>query len=268
MHRIFIPPTEIKKGPFQITNQKAHYLNSVLRCKKGDNIIIFDGQGNCFEAVILKSEKKIVVLEIKEKISCDVESKFEIILVQGLLKGSKMDLVIQKSTELGVKEIIPAITERSQLRETDKIIRWRKIAEEASRQSGRVIIPLIHEPIEFKKVFTTSERDSFKGFIFYEEGGMKLSEAFQKIEIQDSRYSTQDTKRSKNLQSHKSFILHHASSPIHIFIGPEGGFTREEVNYAEEKGLIITSLGKRILRSETAAIVAMALVQFLLGDLC
>ncbi len=267
MHRIFIPTTEIKKGPFQITNQKARYLNSVLRCKEGDNIVIFDGEGNCFKAEILKSQKKSVVLEIKEKISCDVEPRFDIILVQGLLKGSKMDMVVQKSTELGVKEIIPAITERSQLRETDKIIRWRKIAEEASRQSGRSIIPLIHKPIEFKKIFTTSERDMLQGFIFYEEGGMKLSEAIQKIKIRDSEYSIQYTKRDKSLQSHESFIFHHASSPIHIFIGPEGSFTREEVNYAKEEGLIITSLGKRILRSETAAIVAIALVQFLLGDL-
>ncbi len=267
MCRIYIPPVEIKEGQFQITNEKAHYLKSVLRRKEGDNIIIFDGEGNCFKALILEIDKKKVVLEVKEKFPCDMESNINIILVQGLLKSPKMDLVIQKTTELGVKEIIPVVTERSQLRETNRITRWRKIAEEASRQSGRSFIPVIHEIVELKKFFAETQQGLLSGFIFYENEGSGLSEAIHKIEIQGSGYSMQDKKRSKISKSHESFILHSASSPIYILIGPEGGFTKEEIDSAREKGLVTTSLGMRILRSETAAIVAVALVQFLLGDL-
>jgi 16S rRNA (uracil1498-N3)-methyltransferase len=251
MPRIYLPASHTINSKISLTGEKAKYLRSVLRCKKGDNLVIFDGDGNCFKTIILKVDRKEILIEVIEEFPCDVESNINIILIQSLLKGEKMDMVIQKSTELGVKEIIPVITERSQLRETNKIIRWRKIAEEASRQSGRSIIPVVHEPVEFKKIFSMQTYPSISplakegskggGFIFYEEGGEGLSEAIS------------------------SFIPHPSS--LFIIIGPEGGFTKEEVSFAKEKGLIITSLGRRILRAETAAIAAVTLVQFLLGDL-
>ncbi len=117
-------------------------------------------------ALILESDKKKVVLQIKEKFPCDIESRLNIILVQGLLKSPKMDLVIQKTTELGVKEIIPVVTERSQLRETSKITRWRRIAEEASRQSGRSLIPVIHELVELKKFLLKHHRVYYQDLYF------------------------------------------------------------------------------------------------------
>src|SRR4030042_4900601 len=274
MSRIYSPISDIKDNRISISDEKAHYLISVFRCRKGDDLIVFDGKGNCLKTRILKADRREVITEVMEKIPCDAESNINITLVQGLLKGEKMDLVIQKTTELGVKEIRPVVTERSQMRETRKVARWRKIAEEASRQSGRSIIPIVHDPMEFKEFFSkqtcinhTPQAPLTKGgikrggLIFYEEGGMKLSEAVLRIGIHDTGYKMQD-KRNRT-----SCIMHHASPCIYVVVGPEGGFTKEEVFLAKEKGLLVTSLGERILRAETAAISAVALVQFLLGDM-
>lgn len=242
MPRIYVPISHIIDNRISITDEKAHYLISVLRCRKGDDLIVFDGKGNCLKTRILKADRREVITEVIEKFPCDTESHINITLVQGLLKGEKMDLVIQKTTELGVKEIIPVVTERSQMRETRKVTRWRKIAEEASRQSGRSIIPVIHDPIKFFDILNLLRpSNKVNGLLFYEEGGMKLSEAVS------------------------SFVPRLSS--LFIFVGPEGGFTKEEVFLAKEKGLFVTSLGERILRAETAAISAVALVQFLLGDM-
>jgi 16S rRNA (uracil1498-N3)-methyltransferase len=242
MHRIYFSVSNIKDNQMSITGEKARYLTSVLRCGKGDELIIFDGKGSCYRTTILKADKREVIAEVIEKFPCDTESHINITLVQGLLKGEKMDMVIQKTTELGVKEIIPVVTERSQLRETRRVTRWRKIAEEASRQSGRSVIPIIHEPMNFSDAFNLLQPSNrIKGILFYEQGGMKLSEAVS------------------------SFVPRLSS--IYLFIGPEGGFTKEEVTLAKEKGLIVTYLGRRILRAETAAISAVTLLQFLLGDM-
>jgi len=252
MPRIFIPPTAVKEGRVSITGEKARYLTSVLRFKKGDELIVFDGEGNCFRTKILKADRREVTVEVLEKFPYDTESPLSIILVQGLLKGEKMDLVIQKATELGVKEIQPVITERSQVRETRKVTRWRKIAEEASRQAGRTKVPVIHEALVFKNFLTEPEKlkrgqGGLKGFIFWEEGGVSLKEAVQKIS--------------------PSPLPSFTHSPLYLLIGPEGGFTGDEIALAETEGLIVVSLGKRILRAETASLSAVALVQFLLGDL-
>src|SRR3990170_4712749 len=259
MPRIFIPSPFIKENRISITGEKARYLSFVLRCKKGDELIVFDGEGNCLRTKILKSDRREVIVDVLEKFTCHTESPVNIILMQGLLKGQKMDMVIQKTTELGVKEIMPVITERSQAKETRKVSRWRKIAEEASRQSGRTFIPTIHEPVEFNQFFDilgqlrgSGEAEKrghgeMIGIIFWEEGGLSLKEAVHKL---------------------SSFLISRVSdSTIHLLIGPEGGFTKKEVTSAEGKGFIVTSLGKRILRAETAAISAIALIQFLLGDL-
>ncbi len=269
MPRLYLPIIHLRNNQISITDEKARYLISVLRCKKGDDLIIFDGEGNCFRTVIVKADRREVIAEIIEKFPCNTESSLHIILVQGLLKGEKMDMVIQKTTELGVKEIIPAITERSQLRETRKVARWRKIAEEASRQSGRSAVPIVHEPINFNdcllSLVTRHSSLSLNGFIFYEEGGMKLSEVISSFIPHPSSLFKGTV---PDLPPERSEGVESGLSPnVFVIIGPEGGFTKEEVNLAKGKGLIVTSLGKRILRAETAAISAVTLLQFLLGDM-
>lgn len=261
MPRIFLPITDESKI-INISGEKAHYLIRVLRCEVGDHIEVLDGKGRSFYCVIRGLSRREVRVEIESTKPCDTESPLNLILFQGLLKGEKMDIVIQKTTELGIKEIYPVVTERSQVRETGKIARWRKIAEDASRQSGRTVIPLVHEPVEYPdalfmineeyKKFLLTPHDSnvmdynLKGFIFWERGGISLKDAFSKI----------------------SLPLHfYTSLPIYLFIGPEGGYTPEEVRGAEDGGLVTIALGKRILRAETASIVSTTLIQFLIGDL-
>lgn len=238
MLRIYLPNAHSVNNQISVTADKARYLASVLRCKEGDELVIFNGAGDCFKTEISKAGKKEVIAAVLEKFRCNPESPVNITLVQSLLKGEKMDLVIQKTTELGVREIVPVVTERSQLRETRKTARWQKIAEEASRQSGRTVIPVVHGPVFFQDIFKGND---LKGFIFYEEEGVRLSDSVS------------------------SFISHPSS--LFIVIGPEGGFTKKEVELAKEKGLVAASLGKRILRAETAAIAAVTLAQYALGDM-
>ena len=256
--RVILPKEDIHGQRVTISGEKAHYLMSVLRCQVGDELQILDDEGSLYKSRIASIENKKVVADIFEKSTVNTESPLNLILIQGILKGEKMDWVIQKTTELGVKEIIPAITERSQVKHTRKTERWRKIAEEASRQSGRTKIPIVYEATSFQDIFDSNppippflkrgER-GLHGLIFYEEGGMKLSEAVERI------------KQSINSQ------LSTLNSQLFLAIGPEGGFKKGEVNLASSNGLIATSLGKRILRAETAAISAVTLVQFLMGDM-
>jgi 16S rRNA (uracil1498-N3)-methyltransferase len=244
MPRIYLPASDMAGANITITDEKSHYLISVLRCHKGDELIIFDGKGDCFKTRIVKVDKREVITEVIEKFTCDMESPLNIILVQGLIKGEKMDMIVQKTTELGVKKIIPVITKRSQLRETKKVTRWRKIAEEAARQCGRSIVTDVQESIRFDDLFqNVPEKKS--GLIFYEEAKGTLSETVGILK----------TKRGE------------WGGEIYIVIGPEGGFTKEEITLAHNNGLLITCIGKRILRAETAAISAVALIQFLLGDI-
>jgi 16S rRNA (uracil1498-N3)-methyltransferase len=250
MPRIYLPVLHFANNRISITGEKARYLTSVLRCRKGDDLIVFGGGADCFRTIVSDIGRQEVIVEVTEKFLCNLESPVRIILAQALLKGEKMDMVIQKTTELGITEIVPVITSRSQLRETRKLSRWRKIAEEASRQSGRNVIPVIHEPVQFAGIFSDQTSPFKAGLILYEENGMKLSKAEEALK----------------------HALNGAAPPfaegrLLVVIGPEGGFTGEEIALAREKGLLVVSLGQRILRAETAAISAVTLVQFLFGDM-
>jgi 16S rRNA (uracil1498-N3)-methyltransferase len=240
MHRIFLRKSSLLEHPVVIGDQKAHYLSSVLRCKTGDRIIVTDEDGCSYSAKILAASNKMVGLEITGDYIMNTESALDIILLQGLLKGEKMDFVVQKATELGVTAIIPVITERSQLRETRKHPRWKKIAEEAARQSGRTRVPEIYENRPFRDIFNEPALTSGKGIIFWEQGGEKLSAVIAKLSPADR---------------------------IFLLIGPEGGFSEKETLLASEKGCLIATLGGRTLRAETAAISAVSVMQFALGDL-
>ncbi len=232
--RIFIPPENISKHQsIKAPPDKARYLLSVLKSQKGDRLDIIDGKGKAYEVEITEISKKDVFVNIIREIVMNTESSAHLVLCQGILKGEKMDMVIQKATELGVREIVPLITERCLVRETRKVKRWGKIAEEAAEQCGRAVIPDIHEPVELAGLL---QKSSLKGLIFWEQGGLPLSEAIHKVD---------------------------PAKPIDIFVGPEGGLTAEEVQLAEEHGLVRATLGRRTLRAETAALVSVALVQYL-----
>jgi 16S rRNA (uracil1498-N3)-methyltransferase len=239
MPRIFLPDPEIRDGIIFIRGEKARYLTAVLRSGAGDSLTVNDTAGNSYSAKIIRATRKEVSAEITGKEDSGGESPLKITLLQGLLKGEKMDLVVQKATELGVEKIIPVITSRSQVRETRKLGRWQKIAEEASRQSGRSMIPVVGNILDFEGLFSVPPIPG-RGIIFWEKGGGKLPAVVEQIG---------------------------GVREIELFTGPEGGFSDEEIRTAEERGFIAATMGRRILRAETAAIVALGIVQYQLGDL-
>jgi len=237
MTRLFLDGIIQKERVVHLTAEKAHYIATVLRSKIHDTLIVIDSTGAAYSARISVIDKKQTSIEIIGDFHQDNESPLDIILLQGLLRGEKMDLVIQKATELGVTEIVPVITGRSQIRETRKLQRWQKIAGEASRQCGRNRIPLIHEPDALETVIAS--RRIKRGIIFWEKEGASFSAALDQF------------------KGEKKIVL---------CIGPEGGFSEKEVRAAEDRGFSVASLGKRILRAETASIVSISIAQFVLGD--
>lgn len=243
---IFVPPDEIiKKSGILLSAEKSRYLVTVLRSKIGDSIKLIDGSGRAYSAIISSISKNGVAVNIEKELSVDAEAPCHLVLCQGMLKGEKMDIVIQKAVELGVKEIVPLITEHSVVKETRRIARWRKIAEEAAEQCGRAVIPEIREPegfYEFLKKF--SDPDARCGIIFWEQGGAGLREAVKRVFLGESSMMKK----------------------IFVIVGPEGGLSTQEVSTAESAGFIKATLGKRILRAETAAIVAVAAVNMMIED--
>ncbi|MCX7988918.1 MAG: 16S rRNA (uracil(1498)-N(3))-methyltransferase [Thermodesulfovibrio sp.] len=230
--RLLIDYAEIFKGNIiELSKEDKKYLFNVLRCLPDEIIFILDGKGKIFEAKILdKSSIKII-----DEHKGIVENQLDLILCQALLKGEKMDFVIQKSTELGVKKIIPFISDRCVLKHTNKIKRWKRIAKESSEQCGRLVVPEINSLENFDDLINHIDN----GLLFWEKAESSLLDTFFSLDI---------------------------SKPLFLIIGPEGGFSLEEVNKALKKGIKIASLGQRILRAETSAIVSLSLVSFLLQN--
>jgi 16S rRNA (uracil1498-N3)-methyltransferase len=254
MTTIFIPPSDIQQSrQITLSYEKSHYLTNVMRHGRGAKITVIDGCGGAFLAEVQSVQNGVASVGIIGELALDTEPSLNIVLCQSLIKGDKMDFVIHKSTELGVKQIVLLITERVVVKETRKLKRWRKIAEEAAEQCGRTVIPTIHEPVTIGNFFSGNglikDNQVLGGFIFWEEGGESLSRAFEKM--------VSDRKALDCLKS---------GAPVYVIIGPEGGLTQDEVSLAEEKGFIKTTLGKRLLKSETASIAALAIVQFLLEE--
>ncbi len=237
MPRIFLPAADLLSQPLTIRGEKAKYLATVPRSRGGDSLVVHDDRGNSYTATLTAVTPREVTAELTGKIDWNTESALQITLYQGILKGEKMDFVIQKATELGVDNIVPVVTERSQVRETRKLPRWTKIAGEAARQSGRNAVPRVHEIVRFDALPPSA---SPKGILFWEKGGDDLAAALGTFQ---------------------------GGGDISLFTGPEGGFSEKEVASAAEMGFLTATLGRRILRAETAAVAAIAIAQFSLGDL-
>jgi 16S rRNA (uracil1498-N3)-methyltransferase len=256
MIRIFLPPDKLTSDKVVIDGETARYLSIVLRTKPGEIVTIFDGYGHRYTCKILQIQKKEVVVEQIKKEAFPSESPVAITLAQGLPKSGKMDLIVQKSTELGVGKIVPLITERSQVRHTHKVERWRKIALSASQQSGRIKVPVITDPENLEDYLSNRITQLAKGYI-EDIKGIELAHAAHIIFSEE--YGQRNLKQT--LTSLKDV------REISLLIGPEGGFTREEVSAAVDKGFIEASLGPRILRTETAPIAVISIIQYELGDI-
>lgn len=236
MPRFFVD--KIKSENIEIFGEDARHITKSLRMKKGEKLTICDKNQMEFNCEIKVIDGEKVSLKVLSKNLCETEPPLSITLFQALPKGDKMDLIIQKSVEIGAFEIVPILTSRCISRPDDKsiqkkLIRWNKISKEAAEQSGRGLIPKVQALKSFQEV-SLSLNEFDQSFVFYEKGG-------------DSLYKSLSNKSKK----------------IAIIIGPEGGFEESEINELKEKGAIVSTLGKRILRAETAPLVALANLIFL-----
>lgn len=246
MHKFFISKSSIDGDIAIIEGDDVKHIYKVLRLEVGDEVSINNCDGEEFLGKIEDINKKQVIVKCIQKLELNNESPVEIYLFQGLPKSTKMDLIVQKATELGVKEVTPIITERvvvkSELGEFKKLDRWNRIVLEACKQSKRSIIPKVNPPIEF-------------------EGLLDLLRNMDLIVVP---YENAQGHGIKNMVSSidKSHI-----KKIAVIIGPEGGFEEEEINRLKEVGAYIVTLGPRIFRTETAGFVCVSLIMYELGDL-
>ena len=245
------------------TEEVFNYAKNVLRARSMSEVFLFDGKGKEARGVITRIANGRLAIELRDVFkSPGKESTLRIRLLQGVLKGQKMDLVVRKATELGVAELRPLVTEHTEVTWTRKMERWRKIGVEAARQCGRTVAPVIQESLNFRDYFKSDlppvseggDVTKERGIIFWEKGGAGLKELFAK-RFQGAGVQPVASVRPEGVEC------------VSIAIGPEGGFSESEVSLAVDKGFCLASLGPRILRAETAAITAVGLVQFILGDM-
>lgn len=244
MKRFFIKNEDMEGSHAYISGKDAHHILNVLRLSRGEKIIISNGT-NEFLTVIEELSSNKIKLKILENINTNSESSINITLFQGLPKADKMELIIQKCTELGVKAFIPVSTKYSvvnidERNREKKIYRWQKISHEASKQSGRVIVPDVYMPVTFKEALERIKEYDLCLILYEKE---------KNTGIKDILMGLDDVKN------------------IAIFIGPEGGFSEEEIRLALEYGAKSVTLGPRILRTETAGIVASSIIMYELGDI-
>ena len=226
--------------PVEIYGEEANHMIKVLRMKVGEKLTLFDGDGNCVDGEIEKIENKMVFVKVLNRYASESEPKLKITLFQAIPKNPKMDLIVQKATELGVNMIKPVNTKRivAKIDKEDKIARLNRIAFEAAKQCGRAYVPPVSAPISFDEAIELM-KDYDAAIIPYEcEKDGKLASALPK--------------GIKNLA---------------IIIGPEGGFDEAEVKKTIEAGIKPVTLGKRILRTETAGLIASALCLYIAGDM-
>lgn len=236
MRRFYVRKENINEKSITLDADETRHLRDVLRLRAGGNANVFDGEGSEYSCVIESIGRKEAILTITERIEpVSTESPLDLTLAVALLKGEKFDLVIQKAVELGVNTLVPLQTARCDAKLRDggkKLERWRKIALEASKQSGRAKLMKVEEPAAFDAFI----KDTGEAILFSERGG----ESFTSI------------KPDKKLTA---------------VIGPEGGWEDSEIEIARNKGMTIVTLGGRILRAETAAISIASILQHRFGDL-
>ncbi|PYC23558.1 16S rRNA (uracil(1498)-N(3))-methyltransferase [Aquipseudomonas alcaligenes] len=236
LSRFFIDAS-LSLGQLELPEAQAHYIGRVLRHAAGDAVQLFDGSGQEYRGELIEVGKKAVRVELREQLAGQAESPLRIHLGQGLSRGERMDWAIQKATELGVGEITPIVSERCEVRLKDeradkRLAHWRQVAISACEQCGRSVLPLIHPPI------TLAEWQA-------------------------------------HVQAELKLVLHPVAAPLEsharpqslaFLIGPEGGLSEAEVEQARAAGFHAARLGPRVLRTETAPVVALAVAQQLWGD--
>lgn len=237
--RLFVAQPIVLNTSLELDEDNAHYVRTVLRLKTGDTVIVFNGNGCEYSAEFSEVSRKQVRLSVRTSVERSVESPLHITLGMGISRGDRMDLSIQKAVELGVNAIFPLLTERCVIQLTpekkqQRRAHWQKIIQHAVEQCGRTVMPALAEVEEIGQ-WVTRPQAGLKVFL--------------------------DPYAEKNLTDLSSI-----DSAVVLLSGPEGGFAEQERKWAVSAGFIPVRLGRRILRTETASIAALAAVQTLWGD--
>ena len=242
MHRFFVEEPAMGANSITITGGDVNHIKNVLRMSVGEKICVINGQNNkeyyCEITALGNNAVDTRICEIRES---DQELANEIVLFQGLPKSDKMELIIQKAVELGVHTIVPVSTDRTVVKldakkEANKRKRWMSISESAAKQSGRLCIPKITQVVSFKEALEMAEKMDIRLIPYELAEGMEKTRAIM-----------------SSIQPGQS---------VAVFIGPEGGFESSEIEKAMEIGVQPVTLGKRILRTETAGLVTLAMLVY------
>lgn len=244
MARFFVSPGQIGPASVSIFDGDVNHIRKVLRMKEGDELTVSDGDGTDYFCRIRSISEEVVVCDIVDSWTSYVELPVKLYLFQGLPKADKMELIIQKAVELGAYEIVPVAMSRSIVKLDEKkagkkTARWQGISESGAKQSGRAIIPEVKSPM------------SYKNALEYAKTLDAIIVPYEKADgIEVSRELISKLCSDENIKS------------IGIFIGPEGGFAEKEIEQALDAGATPITLGRRILRTETAGLAVLSILMY------
>lgn len=246
MYQFFVEDTQVSASAVTIEGSDVNHIKNVLRMKCGEKVRISTQSGKNYYCELTEITENIVQADILEEIAEGTELPNKIYLFQGLPKADKMELVIQKAVELGAYEIIPVAMKNCVVKLDDKkaenkVRRWQEIAKSAAKQSKRSLIPKVRMPLTYKQAVEMAKKLQAVFVPYENERGMAATkEAVERLTLGQS---------------------------IGVFIGPEGGFSPEEIALAKDENMQLISLGKRILRTETAGLATLAILAYHLETL-
>ncbi len=241
MHTFYVPPLQIRTDIARITDSEHHHLRNVLRITPGETVRIIDGQGNVYTGEVRDSGTKNVSSEVRI-LSHEFHPSVPpaMTLFQALPKNNKMELILQKTTEIGVTQIVPLHTEYALKKPSrNRYERWHRVIISATKQSKRAWLPELCDPQTFQTSLTQLDHFSLRLFLNPDPNQALYTQHIREV-LQNASQAT----------------------AIALFVGPEGGFSHTEISAASENGCVPVTLGTNILRTETAAIVAVAAIAY------
>jgi 16S rRNA (uracil1498-N3)-methyltransferase len=250
MQRYFVAPENFQEGQVIIVGDDAHHIVKVMRSKAGDRFIASDGERREALVEITEIAGQQVSASIVEMLPMDNEPQVEVWIAQSMPKSDKMETVIQKCTEIGAAGFIPFLSERTVVqydsrKEAKRLERWQKIAKEAAEQAHRHRIPAVNSPVSWKQLLQSAGEVDLALICYEKEDGLFIHQALRSAGF--------------------SFAVQ--GGKVLLIVGPEGGFTEQEVEQAAAAGCKCISLGKRILRTETAAMVGLTCILYESGEM-
>ncbi len=274
MHRFFVPPAILTHQPVTLTGDQAHQVRRVLRMRLGDHAVLLDGQGWAHEGILIAVGEDEVRFQTTRRWEAGGEPATHITLYQAVLKGERFGWALQKGAEVGVSAFVPLICERNVVDDMaaveSKRERWERIIQEAAEQSGRGRLPqLLPARLFAQAIQPTPLPASEEGNLLplLDGKGEPFGSRFRARAGGEVRLIPWENERGVSLRQALSARNFTAGTRIQVFVGPEGGFTGEEVHLARSYGIQPVTLGPRILRAETAGVIAAALILYEAGEL-